>query len=92
MEYKNIVVYRLFSFRKFKIVSPAIFFKQNHINCRHYKMFAEHQQHLSSLSMLKRKITETYIKLKYVIIMNKLKDNLPLGNSRRIFESSFQIC
>ena len=55
-------------------------------------MFAEHQQHLSSLSMLKRKITETYIKLKYVIIMNKFKDNLPLGNSRRIFESSFQIC
>ena len=55
-------------------------------------MFAEHQQHLSSLSMLKRKITETYIKLKYVIIMNKSKDNLPLGNSREIFESSFQIC
>ena len=54
-------------------------------------MFAEHQQHLSSLSMLKRKITETYIILKYVIIMIKFKDNLPLGNSRRIFESSFKI-
>ena len=92
MEYKNIVVYRLFSFRKFKIVSPAIFFKQNHINCRHYKMFAEHQQHLSSLGMLKRKITETYIKLKYVIIMIKFKDNLPPGNNKQIIDSPFKMC
>jgi hypothetical protein len=54
-------------------------------------MSAEHEQHLSILSMFKRKITETYIILRYVIIMIKFKDKFPLGNSKRIFESSFQI-